>query len=627
MEQRQRNISYRSCVRFAAGTVIVPAFFSLGAAAADFEVGEGTLSIRGMATLGTALRASGRDPGLMPTANGALIGLQSNAAGGVNSDDGNLNYDRGSRVSTVLKALVDMELKQGATRGFVRARAWTDYTQEHQGVPWGNLRNGYVAGQPLSDSGFNNLARFSGVTLMDAFVEHSFGAEGKSLIRLGNQSIPWGVPTSIRGGLDQVNAQDLVSRGRPGSSLDEMWNSDQRNPTEANAQSRLPASSTFPGAVFDIPTLAAFSNIAISREIAAQAFYQFKFQPSQLPGCGTFGAYADYVTDGCDKVLVGANDRLSLASGAFGRRAADLMPGNGGQYGLGVTYTNMEIGRLGAYFANIHSRRFSVGAVKSTRLAPPVPLIPGDPGGTNVQYFVEYPEDVRIYALNYMAPLKHNSLVFVELSHQPNQVLRLNATDLLNAFASNAAPTVLRSDATALAPGGYYHGFDRFKVTQFNVGGRMGFDTLDFAKRLQLEGDLAVKYVHDLPDPAVRRYGRGDIFGVGPVNGACAGGSLQCSNDGYVSPMSLGYRLRATFLLPNVVPGLTLLPSLLFAHDVKGWSYDDTLNEKRKAATFALRGIYGKSWFGEVAYTSYWGGLYNVSKDRDVIMASAGLSF
>ncbi len=604
----------------------LPLAFALGlaspaATAGEFQLGDGVIQVRGITTLGAGWRVSGRDPSLIPPQNARVLGIEGAAVAGPNSDDGNLNYDRGDRVATVLKALVDVEAKFGPTRGFLRARGWTDHTLEHQGARWGNLPNGYVANQPLSDREFNRLARFSGATVMDAFLEHSFGADAGSLVRLGNQSIPWGVPASTRGGLDQVNAQDLAARFRPGAALDEAWQG-------ALPGGVAPPSSPSPRAVFDIPTLAAFSRIALSPHLVAEAFHQFRFEPSQLPGGGTFGSFADYLTEGCEKVLVGSgSDAQSVATGMFGTRAPDLEPGHGGQYGLGLHYTNPSIGRFGIYFANIHSRRFAIGGIKSTRPAPAPPFIPGNPGGANVRYFLGYPPDLRIYALNYLARTETGSGAFAELSHQPNQVMRLNATDLINAFASNVAPTIVRGDATAVAPGGIYQGWDRLKVTQFTAGGRLAFAALRGARWLQLEGEVAAKYVHDLPDPSVRRYGRSDIFGVGPVNGVCFGPPSQCTNDGFVTPLSWGYRVRASARLPSKVAGLRLASGLTYAHNVKGWSHDEIFNEKRQYATFALRASYGASWQGELEWTAQWGGTYNVAKDRDLFTASLGRSF
>lgn len=608
------------------GWRVVPAALVLCAAgvavhAAEFTLGEARIRVDGIATFGMGWRADGRDPELIPPQNGNALGIGGRAAAGQNSDDGNLNYARGSRVSTALRALadIDVSLPQGL-RAFARARAWTDTAMEDNAVPWGNLPNGYVQNQPLSDNGFNRMAKFTNAVLMDAFVQAPLPIGQTSFLRLGRQGIPWGIPgTSLPGGLDQVNAADLTARSHAG------WMLDDGIYRESLAADVSMDTRFYRTSLYHIPALAAYTSLDFGSATTVQAFYQFSFEPTQLPGCGTFYAYADYVSTGCDKVLVGpGRDSLSVATGAFGKRAPDGMPSGGGQYGLGVNRLT-KLGLFGAYYANIHSRRFALDALKSTRTGLP-PLIPGDPGGANVQYRLEYPENVDLFAVNWFAKHPESKVsAFAEIAYQPNQIFRLNATDLLNAFASNVAATALRADAAATAPGAIYHGYDRHKVVQANMGARLPFGFLP-VKNLALAAELSGKYVPDMPNVAQRRYGRSELYGLGPVNGACAGGPKQCSTDGYATSVAWGYRLRADLLFPTSGE-IVLNPYLTFAHDVRGWSHDDVINEGRQAATMALRAIAKKRYVAEASWTAVWGGRYNFFKDRDVFMASVGLMY
>jgi hypothetical protein len=554
----------------------------------------------GTVTYGTAYRVSSRDPNLIPQASAAAVGAVGRAPGGQNSDDGNLNFDRGDRVATVLKAIANVDFSYSNFGGRVRAKAWHDFVNGDRGVPWGNLPNAYAPNAPLSDSGFDPLAQFSGVALMDAYVEGRFSVGGGSLLaRLGKQTIPWGLPgATIRGGLDQINAYDIPAEMRPGAIRDE-W---------------------------DIPALAAFARLELSPKVKLQGFYQLKFEPNQIPGCGTFNSHADYAAHGCDKVVVGPfNDRQAVAGGLFAKRAPDRDPSDSGQFGVGLSYLVDNVGLFGFYYANIHGRRWIPSAIKSTRTGLP-PLIPGDPGGGNVQYFTEYPDDIRIFGLTFGTRFE-NSTLGVELTHQPNHPVRLNGTDMLNAFASNVLPTLLRADANATPPGAAYHGFDRLRITQLNLGGTTPLAILPGAHTLNLAGEFGVKYVHDLPDPAVRRYGRADPFGLGPVNGACVGTATQCSNDGFVSSVSWGYRLRVSLGLPQLVEGAVITPSVSFLHDVRGWSHDEVFNGNRKAVRVAVLGEYQKRYFAELGWTTIWGGTYDVSRDRDTLAISAGVKF
>jgi hypothetical protein len=570
-----------------------------------------TLNVnRATAAFGTIVRAQGRDPELLPQANAARVGASGVAPGGVNVDDGNLNYARGDHVSTVLKGIIDVELKYRSNFGaFLRAKAWDDYAQRRDAVPFGNLPNNYAANTPLSDDGFSQFGRFSRVVLMDANVYGTFEIAEKALfVRLGSQTIDWTTRGSILGGLEQINVIDYAARN---------------DHAPRNRQVALTDDSY-------IPVPAMFARLTLNKHTSLEAFYQFRFRPNELPGCGTFFALADYVTPGCDKVLaqpVTITDPQAIASGLFAKRAPDANPPNSGQYGFGIKYLS-EIGRFGAYFANYHSRRFSPSAIKSTRLTlGGTPLIPGDPGGQNVRYFIEYPDDVKVFGLTFET-LWRETGVAVEYTYRPNQSILLGSTDLFNAFASNTAPTQLRADATATPPGGIYHGYDRRKMSQLTLGGRRPFGNA-LEGELTLSAEVGIKYIHNLPDVDVRRYGRSDVYGLGPVNGQCTAGATptQCSNRGFATAFSWGYRLKASTQYANVAGGVDLTPSVSFLHDVKGWSYDAIFNEGRKAAAVALRADVKQHFFVEASWSPIWGGDYNFVKDRDFYALFAGITF
>ena len=216
-----------------------------------------------------------------------------------------------------------------------------------------------------------------------------------------------------------------------------------------------------------------------------------------------------------------------------------------------------------------------------------------------------------------------------ELTYRPNQPVVFNATELLRAFVSSTAPTTLRADATATPLGGVFHGYDDLEVTQLQLSISNKFHSILGAEEMTLAGEAGLKYMNDLPNQSTRRYGRQDVFGVGPVNGVCDPGAapLQCSQDGYVSRRSWGYRLKAGLRYPNIIDQIDFTPSLTFAHDVRGWSYDNGFNEGRRTLGMSLRATYRKMYFADVTMTPTWGGYYNNARDRSYVSASAGLRF
>ncbi len=576
------------------------------AAAIDFDVQGGRMSVRGLVSVGSGLRQSERSPELVSTVNAGAIGAAGSASSGQNSDDGNLNFDKGDAFSTVLKGYLDLEGKFGRLSGLLRVKAWHDFALTDGDRPWGNVVNGYGANQPLGDDGFDPRARFSGAALQEAYLNGIFSAGDMALTgQLGNQLLPWGMRSAIPGGIAILNPIDVPALRRPGNVLQETR----------------------------VPFTAAFARLGISKDLALEAFYQIKFQETVLDGCGTYFSTSDYTPQGCDKVFAGppGSDRDRLRADSFIRRAPTPETSDSGQFGVALNYRAAAIGtEFGVHYAQFHSRSPFVSVIKTTRSGAPLPppFIPGNADGANVQYMTEYPEDIKLLSLTAASQLPW-ATVAGELSHRWKQPVQLNASDLLNAFASNTAPSLLRSDAQSAGFGGVFHGFDRFGVTQLQVGARRQWASVLGAQTASFGGEAARKWVHGLPDPTVRRYGRPDVYGLGPVNGACAANAppKQCSSDGYVTGSAWGYRLRADARYAQVVAGLDLVPSLGFAHDVDGWSFDAVFSEGRKSVVLALRAEFATRYHVELIYNQFTGGRYNNSIDRDFIALSCGARF
>lgn len=570
-------------------------------------------NFRGLLTYGNAWRVEDRSADFVFSANAVAAHGGQGRSPGKNTDDGNLNFSSGDRVYSVLKGLGVLDMTCGGVSGRLSAYAWTDRVAEDKGMSWGNMPNGYAAGGELSDAGAPRRAEYSGYAVQEAWLQLGSGTD--RWLRLGRQLIPWGPPSSrLGGGVEQINAEDLQLKALPGTN-------------ERTSRSYARDVDVDPMKEGSVPAASLLARHAFGQAVI-EGVYFLEFEPNVIPGCGRFDSYADYVAPGCNRVYVGqVSDRVSQQLGLFAKRAPDVKPGGSGQFGVRFQYTDEDIGRFNLYAANFHSRRYIVSAIKSGRAGPP--LIPGDADGRNVRYFLEYPEDVRLFAASWGGEFDDKRGIFnLEYTMQPNQALRLNNTDMLNAFASTVASTPLRADASAVPTGAVFSGYDRYRVSQLRLSASHEGMRVLGASSMSLQGEVGVKFVHDLPDPSERRYGRSDAFGLGPVGGICVGTHVQCSTDGYVSSRAWGYRLKAELDYVGVLPGTHLMPSLAFLHDVSGWSWDDSINEGRKAVTLALR-VQGVSsaWFGDLAWTSIWGGDYNVSSDRDTVRLVVGLRY
>jgi hypothetical protein len=574
-------------------------FLAQTGSGAEAKLGEAALTVHGAITYGTSYRTASRDPALLWKFNAATLGLPPISSNGRNQDDGDLNYDRGDQVSSVVKALANAELKYHQVGALVRAKAWHDFALSDDRVPWGNIPDGFAANQPLSDRGFSSRAKFSGGALQEAYAHGDFAADGLPIyLRAGNQTIPWGDGVRIGGGLSVLNPVDLPALHRPGAMPEE---------------SRVP----FP---------ALLTRIGGPGPIKLEAFYQFRWRASARDGGGTFYSAEDATPEGSDKVFVfPGSDRDALVAGNYMKRRVTPPVANAGQFGLGLTWKADAIKtNFGLYAARYHSRAPIASALKTQRTAGPV-FVAGDPDGMNPAYLAEYPEGIALYGATFSAkPALAN--FYGELTYSPNQPLQLNSVDLLNAVVTATGPTVLRAAIDATPFGGVLHGYDRFGVGQLKLGAGKNFQGILGAATLTVELEGGVKQVRHLPDQSVRRYGRSDAFGIGTVGGVGSGDDKQRSTDGFVSRLSYGYRLRSSLRYPRVRENLNMLPAVVFGHDVRGWSCDNVFNEGRMTHAVSLRIEYRKFYYLEIVSNgAVAGGAYNNARDRDVASVTAGL--
>jgi hypothetical protein len=578
----------------------------LSAHAAEYELANGKLSVKGSVTAGTAYRTASQDTELLPNVNSSQVGIAGAAitpTAGRNGDDGNLNFSEGDPVSQIVNGYVTLEYKTGVYGAAASAKAWYDYALEHATYPWGNIPNGYAPGARLSDDGAQPRSRFSGVALDNLYAYGRNTVAGAPLEwTVGYQKLDWGNRLLVLGGLRDLNPIDAPALTRPGM-------------LQREHETRIA-----------VPQI--FGRFGVTKSTSVEGFYQLHFERNAPNHCGTFYSGVDYYSDGCNAVTLGPDsDRVALATGNVLRRAAHVMPSNGGQGGLALLHTVQEWStKFGLYATQFHSRQGYSGTIKSLRTG--APFIPGDADGLNPKYYTEWPEDIRMFGASFETRIK-GGIVFGELTYRPNQPLQYNAGDLLAAVVSPVAPTPLRSKVDALPPGGTLVGFERHKSVQLQLGAVGQLPGVLGSAAFNWGAEVVYKGVPDLPDQAVSRFGRSDVFGQGPVNGVCPppSTSTQCSTDGYVSRHAFGYRLFVSLRYADVAEGVDLVPSLLFGHDVSGWSGDLGILEGRLLAVASLRALFRGGFIAEIAWVPTWGGTYNTLSDRSAVQVFVGKRF
>ena len=584
-----------------AAALVVP-----GVQGAEYKIGEGKLSITGSTYLGTALRTDEQDRKLLADANSSLVGIPGNAvtpSAGRNGDDGNLNFDRGDQVASVLKGYLSLSYTWRDYGIEASGQAWYDYANADVSRPWGNVQNDYAAGQPLSDDGALARSKFSGVALDNLYGHGHHQFDDLSIDwKLGWQSLDWGKRLTALGGLRDLNPLDVPASLRPG--------------VDREHEARI----TFP---------AVFGRFGLSQATSVEAFYQLQFEPTALNGCGTFFSSLDFMAEGCDKAMFGnLSDRAAIATGIYVRRTATQDPSDSGQGGIALKHkVDAWATEFGLYATQFHSRAPFYSGTKSGRVEGPL-FLPGDPGNLNPTYFIEYPEDIRMFGASFEKKWR-GGVVLGELTYRPNQPLQYNSFDVISAAVSRTAPSPLREQADAVAPGGVLRAWERHEALQLQLGATGGLPDVLGSAGMSYGAEIIYKLVPDLPNSSVMRFGRAEVFGQGPVDGVCPppAAPVSCTSDGYVSQEAFGYRLRAGLKYPKAIGGVDLVPSFAFGHDVWGWSGDGMILEGRMLAAVSLQALFASRWSVAVAWQPTWGGTYNNARDRSTAQAYVSFQF
>ncbi|OAB53034.1 DUF1302 domain-containing protein [Pseudomonas thivervalensis] len=566
-------------------------------------------------------------------ANKDLIGVNNGGKGlSQTSDDGHLNFKRGETFSKIFKGIHDLELKYGDTGVFVRGKYWYDF----------ELKDEHRLYKDISDNNRKEGAQSSGGQILDAFVYHNYAiADQPGSVRLGKQVVSWGESTFIQGGINSINPVDVSAFRRPGAEVKEGL----------------------------IPVNMFYVSQSLTDNLSAEAFYQLEWDQTVVDNCGTFFSQPDVIADGCSDNLRVLNKRSTLPAAALGpaealgvdvneegvlvRRGPDRDARDSGQWGVSFKYMFEPLDtEFGAYFMNYHSRApiFSAtGAPQSiydlaaglppafARLAPL--LVAG-----NSNYFVEYPEDIRLYGLSFSTTLPTGTAWSGELSYRPNAPVQLSTTDILFAGVT-PLPGLGNASLLPGSPGQDLHGYNRKEITQFQTTFTHFLDQVMGASRLTLVGEVGITHVGGLESKSDARYGRDPVFGPGQLpNGFCgllntstaAGGgqtindvNSNCNNDGFTTATSWGYRARAIWEYPDVFAGVNLKPNVAWSHDVKGYSPGPGANfeEGRKAVSLGLDAEYQNTYNASLAYTNFFGGDFSTVDDRDFLALSVGVTF
>jgi hypothetical protein len=280
--------------------------------------------------------------------------------------------------------------------------------------------------------------------------------------------------------------------------------------------------------------------------------------------------------------------------------------------------------------------------------------------------FWEYPEDIQIYGISAATNLGGWS-TSAELSYQVDVPVMVNGNDLIGAGVLGIGPyRDVAREVQAQSEGTYLIGHDLFNKTQFQVNVVKTLSNILGAENMLLVGEIGSQW-NNVPDYTKGgiRYGRGFMFGTGsgpgyaadpnspegqPGLGANSQGNMcsptlvgapvpianplynpqpnGCRNDGYVTDVAWGYRLRVSMDYNNVMDtGVTITPSVFWAQDVEGVSMDPTFIEDRKTLGLGVKLNYNKAYTFDLNYVRYDNGGFDPLFDRDYYSAAVSMTF
>ena len=485
--------------------------------ATTFDINEDwSLSTRTSLSLGSSWSTQNPDKSLMTRAN-ALQAQGVNANGtSVSADDNRLNFEKGDTISQLFKGLTDVSLDGQGQGAFIRFKYWYDHAYET-----GNGRF-----KDFDDSGWDDLSKFKGFEVLDAYVWKDFQVAGHPLnVKVGNQVLSWGEALLIQNGINVINPLDISAFNRPGVEIKE---------------GQLPVE------------MVSFS-FGLTDSTNLEGFYQYNWRPSVLDGCGTFFASSDVIQPGCGPLYLSQvqTDQQMQAAGLYATSRGNESPSDNGQFGFALRQMIPALNDAEAaiYYINYHSRLpyFTINARNTA--------VPGTfPGGIQgPSYAAAFPENIRLYgiSLNGVEPVTGISLAG-ELSYRPNMPIAINAPDVNVAVISGPGGSswLQLPPGFSTTNGSQFDAWERKGVWQLTGSATQAIDNVLGATRLSLFGEAGVVHIDDLGD---ERLGRNAAFGrSAPRNGTlcntvASGVTNQyCTDKGFATDWSWGYRLRAS---------------------------------------------------------------------------------
>src|SRR5690554_1053375 len=303
--------------------------------AVDFEMGEFNLKIDSKLTLGSSWRMEDRNndyiaagtlaaQGITPGLTSTTTTYQGNSSS--NTDDGNMNFDKGDAFSQVITGNHTLNLSHNDYRN-VGAKVSFRYWYDHALSDFDGPNNAGLVHDWKDTKAFDDAK--SGVELMDAYIWGEFDVAGRpAQAILGRHVLNWGQSSFIQGGQNAANPIDVQALRRPGAELRDAL----------------------------LPVNMLSGSIALDEmgNFNLEGYYQLEWQRTRADACGTYFSNNDFAAEGCGPVYYQSGQtEQQNADGIHGspslpavplqditiaERASDREASNSGQFGIALKW-------------------------------------------------------------------------------------------------------------------------------------------------------------------------------------------------------------------------------------------------------------------------------------------------
>lgn len=280
---------------------------------------------------------------------------------GINSDDGNRNFDSGSLINNRIAALGELRIEKGRYGVFFRGSAFYDFAYADDESDYTRPPSGVYTLNYPDEGGFpeETISRLGHrMRLLDAYIYGSWAIAGTSLsVQLGSQVVAWGQSIYFPNMAGLMAPSDATKSNIPGTSVKQIL----------------------------LPTEQIYLQWGLTRNLSLAAFYQFDYDTTEIPPVGSYFSTSDVVGPGSQFIRIGS--RLKIYKGE------PIKAESGSQWGVRALYS-VNLGTMvGFHYIHAHAKNPTGVVVRNAATLRSI-------RSGQASYHVFYASDIQMYAMS-----------------------------------------------------------------------------------------------------------------------------------------------------------------------------------------------------------------------------------